>query len=223
MEAHVSLILPHEISKIAKVDAIEAIHPPRATLLSIHAELALLPADAISRNCRKDYHARHSSGTRPLDQIWWVVMHDTEGPSAQSAAVWFENPASQGSSNSVVDNRVCYATLDDDEIPWGAPGANYHGYHIEQAGYARWTNVIWSKTHRETVKRAAYRAAVRCQRYDLPIRFCTAEMLRAKKKGITTHAECTKAFGGNHTDPGFGYPMNLLLYYTRKYAEGISL
>jgi hypothetical protein len=219
-----TLIQPHEIDKIAEVDKIEGEHASLATLAEIHSSLAAITEyrDPIPHNCRKDFHARKSSGTRPLSEIHYVVMHCTQGFTARAAASWFQNTNSQGSAHSCVDDNTCFATLDDDEIPWGAPGANYHGYHIEQAGYISFSQAVWSKTHRNTIKRAAYRAAVRCHRYNIPRQFCDAAALKAGKKGITTHAECTKAFGGDHTDPGPNWPRGVFMFYLRYYYRRIK-
>ena len=44
------------------------------------------------------------------------------------------------------------------------------------------------------------------------MQFIDAEGLKAGKKGVTTHAEVSKAFKkSNHTDPGLGFPMDRIL------------
>jgi hypothetical protein len=203
----------HEHAKIAEVDAIEGKHPDLDQLVfeELHvrtlAGVSAVPQfQPIEQNCSTQFRAKRLSGTRPLDQIWWVVQHSTEGDTARGAASWFSNNDSQGSAHRCMDNNECYRTLEDNEIPWGAPGANYHGIHHEQAGYARWTTLIWSKKHRQLLERDAYKSAVECRKYRLPVRFCKAADLKLKRKCITTHMECTKAFGGTHTDPGTGWP-----------------
>jgi hypothetical protein len=139
-------------------------------------------------------------------------MHSTEGDSALGAAAWFANPASGGSAHLVVDNKHCFRTLLDTDIPWGAPGANTKGFHIEQAGYARWTT-LWLRSHRALLERASFKAAYHCKKFGIPPNFVTALGLRGGLSGITTHMECTKAFGGNHTDPGPGWPR---AYFMRR-------
>jgi hypothetical protein len=217
-----TLIKPNDYAAIKAVDSIEASHASLADLRSIGAPFAADAFHPIPQNCSKEYHALRQSGTRPLDQIWWIVLHDTEGSSAKAAATWFENPKAQGSSNVVVDDNICYQVLEENQIPWGAPGANYHGWHIEQAGFATWSNILWSSTHRNTMRRAAYRAAVRCYKFKIPAKFVKADGLKLGVKGITTHAECTKAFGGNHTDPGSGYPMPVFITMVQYYLNGIK-
>mgnify|MGYP003336195396 CR=1 FL=1 len=189
--------------------------------------------DKITRTCRTNYRAYHHEGQRQSQSIRYIVLHSTEGRSAESAASWFQNPSSSGSANLVVDNDRCYRTLGDHVIPWGAPPLNTHGIHIEQAGYAKWNRLQWLK-NRNTIKRAAYKAAIRCKDYHIPARFLNkADLIEdfgsdlvaripnlpgPLKGGITTHAVVTAAYGdSDHTDPGDGYPIDLFMTYLRKY------
>jgi hypothetical protein len=52
------------------------------------------------------------------------------------------------------------------------------------------------------LNRAAYKAAYHCLVFGIPPVWLSADGLRRGGRGVTTHAECTKAFGGTHTDPG---------------------
>ena len=160
----------------------------------------------ITERCNTRYHADKSSGTRSLAAVRWIVMHDTEGGTAEQIARYFSSSNAQGSAHLVIDDTSCFRCLENDEIPWGAPGANTNGFHIEQCGYAKWTSIIWSSKHRATLERAAYKAALHCKKFGIPPYFVESPELKAGKKGVTTHAECTKAFGGSHTDPGAGWP-----------------
>lgn len=174
---------------------------------------------SIKEKCVGKYTAYHYSGRRNLSQIRNVVIHCTEGPTALSAALWFENPASSGSANLVVDDNHCFRTLDDGMIPWAAPPLNTAGLHIELAGFASWTRSEW-KLHDRTLRRAAYKTALRCKAYGIPVKFVTAKGLWLRKKGITTHAEVTKAFRkSDHTDPGKNFPMDLFLGYVKEYLD----
>lgn len=172
----------------------------------------------ISANCSTQYKAKRESGTRPLSAIKHIVIHSTEGSTAQGAASWFANPASQGSAHLCLDDNVCYRTLNDNQIPWGAKGMNYSGFHIEQAGFAKWTKSVWSTTHRKTLMRAAYKTALHCKRYGIPTRFVSADGLKLGVSGITTHNEASKAFGGSHWDPGYGWPRVLFISMVKGYA-----
>ena len=102
-----------------------------------------------------------------------------------------------------------------------APGANVNGFHIEQAGFAHWTESQWLR-HGGTLERAAWKTAAACRRFNVPAIFRTASNLRARVPGVTTHAECTRAFGGTHTDPGNGWPRILFMDAVRDFrASGV--
>jgi N-acetylmuramoyl-L-alanine amidase len=221
-----TLIQPYEQNLIDEVDSMELEHPPPDEMAALALEqdeeiraFAALPTP-ISADCSPRYKARRSSGRRPFSQIWWVVQHSTEGGTALGAAAWFANPDSAGSAHLCIDNENCFRTLDDAMIPWGAKGANYHGYHIENAGFAKWTSYIWSKQRRRELQRSAYKTALRCRWYKIPPRWVGASGLRIGVRGITTHNECTKAFGGSHWDPGPGFPKALYLTFVKGYYYG---
>ncbi len=188
--------------------------------------MPLVP-DPVARGCRQDYPAFHHSGNRQPHSIRYIILHSTQGPSAGAAARWFMNPASGGSSNLVLDGSRCYMSLRDDVIPWGAPPLNTLGFHIEQAGFARWTRRQWL-VRRLTVRRAAYKAALRCRWYGIPpVELDVAALVKdfgssfqgnfqpgPLRGGIVTHATVSAAFHeSDHTDPGAGYPMDVFLSY----------
>jgi len=180
-------------------------------------------ADAINADCRTTFHAAHFGGTRPLSDIWWIVLHDEEATTAASAAGWFTNPQSGGSAHLCVDDMLCYRTLADNVIAWAVDNryANEHSFSIEQAGYAKWSLVLW-KSHWKTLQRAAFKTAYHCHKFGIPPYFVWAAGLKAGKKGVTTHAECTKAFGGDHTDPGPLWPRYAFMVLVRRYYKQLG-
>jgi hypothetical protein len=183
-----------------------------------------LMADPINADCRTDYHAAHSSGTRPLDKITLIVLHSTEGGTAKTIAQYFSSRAAGGSAHLVVDDSSCYRCLTNEQIPWAAPGANTQGFHIEQCGYASWTASEWNR-HLKTLQRAAFKTAYHCHLFNIPVRFVNAAGLRAAKKGITTHAEVSKAWPnrqGNHHDPGTGWPRAEFIALAQKYYDELA-
>lgn len=219
------LISPHEFSMVREVNLRETEH---ATLHELHAHERVLTgvrvAKPITASCNTEFHAFHKSGRRPLSVIDLIVMHATQGGTSRSVGSYFSTPSSGGSAQLVVDDYDCYRCLNDDEIPWGAPGANYNGFHIEQCGWSKWLTAVWSKTHRRTLMRAAYKAAYHAKKYGIKVRFLTAANLKSgMRNGVTTHAECTKAFGGNHTDPGTGWPRVLFMAFVRGYYVSLKV
>lgn len=216
------LITPKNYRAIEEADSKELVHPSVDEIVEHERKMTIATkatkVEPISTDCHFTFRAVHYSGTRPLNVITLIVMHSTEGGTSRSNASWFAERASGGSTQIVVDDFSCYRCLTDAQVPWGAPGANYNGFHIEQCGYARWHTSLWSKTHRRTLMRAAYKAAFHCRRYGISPRFLTSTNLKhGMRNGITTHAECTKAFGGTHTDPGAGWPRALFMTMVKGY------
>lgn len=196
-------------------DTIEAVHGTKSQIQT-HAMKATAPAPmGLTAACDTRFTAAHHSGRRLLAAVKWIVMHSTEGDTALGAAAWFANPSSGGSAHLCIDDKHCFRTLGDEFVPWGAPGANTNGFHIEQAGYAKWTNLVWSGKHRQTLERAAYKAALHCRKFGIPPYFVGAADLKQGKPGITTHKECSSAFGGTHWDPGTGWPRYAFMVRVR--------
>jgi hypothetical protein len=182
----------------------------------------------ITAECnRRFFPAYRHSGGRQLSEIKWVILHDEEAPTAESAARYFESHNAGGSAHLCVDDKECFRCLPNTAIPWGAAssfGANTHGFHIEQAGYARWLPGQWM-LHRKTLERAAYKTALHCLEFGLPVQFVQAKDL-PRRWGITTHAEVTKAskrldpknaWRYDHTDPGLLWPRRFFMSRVRAY------
>ena len=167
--------------------------------------------------------AYHNSGRREASDVKWIVVHDTEGGTAASVAKMFSHPSALASTHLVVDEFDCYRMLDDLLIPWGAPGANTNGYHIEHCGFARWSRAEWLK-HDATLRRGAYKAALRCVRFNIPVRWVGPIGLRLGRRGLTTHADVSKwqSTPGGHTDPGANFPKDVYLSYVKQYVAEIK-
>lgn len=186
--------------------------------------------DPLGHECRSGFPAYHHEGERSQTKIRYIVLHSTEGGTAQSVARYFMQPQSGGSANIVVDDYACYRSLADTIVPWGAPPLNTFGFHIEQCGFAAWPRWRWL-LHRNTIRRAAYKAAQRVKWYGIPIHVPTVDELRKEYDasmqdgrppygGIVTHRLVDEAFHqSSHTDPGSGYPLDVFLTYLRRYAK----
>lgn len=187
------------------------------------------PIQPLKASCLRDFRAVRTSGTRQLTVIRWIVLHSTEGETARGSASWHANPNAKGSAHLHVDDRECYRTLTDDVIPWGAPGANTMGWHIEHAGRAangpggippRWTREKWL-SHKETLRRGAFKSARHAVKFGIPIKLLTTDELRAGKKGFITHAMCSKVFGGDHSDPGSNFPLDVYMEFAKQFAAEV--
>lgn len=141
----------------------------------------------IAADCRPAARqAYRQSGPRPESDIRLVVLHVAEAPSAHGVADYFASTSAGGSAHVVVDDEECVRCLPNHLIPWGAPGANESGLHIEICGYAAWSGHTWHH-HPVRLDRAAYRAARWAHRYGLPPVMLTHRGLAAGRRGITTH------------------------------------
>ncbi len=175
--------------------------------------------DPVQQACHTDFTAYHQSGTRPNSAVHLIVLHSTEGGgTARDVAHYFTSPNSGGSAHLVIDDTSCYRCLANTVVPWGAPGANVDGFHVEQVGYAAWTTDMWL-AHPGMLERVAY--IVHSHVFSIPITFVKASGLQGGRHGVTTHAEVSKAFpndAGNHHDPGTGYPLEHVLTLARNFA-----
>jgi hypothetical protein len=180
------------------------------------------PGQPASATCSRRFTAVHNSGRRPVSGITHIVIHSTEGDTAEGAATWFADPASNGSAQLCVDDRECFRTLDDDRIPFGAPGVNTNGFHIEHAGHSEWTREKWL-THEKTLRRGAFKAAFHALKFNVPLRLLNANDLRQGKSGFVTHATATLAFTpGGHTDPGPGFPLDHYMDLVRRFTQELQ-
>ena len=174
---------------------------------------------------RHDYHAVHKSGTRSLSAIWWIVLHDMEvtayNTAAESVGSYFEQKSSGGSTNYGDDNNSIQQYLADSVIPWGAPNANTHGLHVEQMGKATWSRKEWLDKAAGTLDNTAWLLAKKSKQLGIPLTTLTDAQLKAGHKGVTTHRQCTRVFGGTHTDPGTGFPLDVVMAQARKYRRAM--
>ena len=160
--------------------------------------------------CNPEFRAAHDSGPRKASAIRLVVVHSTEGGTAESVARFFATTA-QASTQLVVDDNECYRCVPDLVVPWGAPGVNTSGLHIEHCGFAAWSRERWL-AHVAMLKLSAEHAAKWCWQYDIPRRWVGPLGLRLGRSGLTRHMDASKAFTpGGHTDPGAGFPQDTYL------------
>jgi hypothetical protein len=169
----------------------------------------------------KRRRARHDSGPRKASAIRHVVVHSTEGGTAASVAAYFATTA-LASTQLVVDEVECYRCVPDLVIPWGAPGVNASGVHVELCGFARWTRETWL-AHDATLRRSAAKSALWCWTFGIPRGWLTVNELRAGKSGLCRHSDASRAFPTDdpHTDPGLGFPRDVYLAYVRAYYAEI--
>jgi hypothetical protein len=135
----------------------------------------------------------------------------------------FHRGDAKASTHLVVDEKECFRMLDNKDIPWGATGANTSGFHIEHVGFASWSREEWLK-HDVTLRRGAYKAAIHMNSWGIPARWVGPIGLRLGRKGLTTHADVSKAFpGSGHYDPGANFPKDVYLKYVKEYIAELNV
>lgn len=161
-------------------------------------------------------------GVPPRTVVKWVVLHATdtaETPArAEACATYFANLESRkASAHYVVDCDTIVQCVREDAVAYHAKGANKFGVGIEHAGLARQTRAEWLDDYGlKMLHLSADLVAGVCVRWGVPVQFVDAAGLKRGTRGITTHSECVKAFGGSHHDPGPGFPMDYYLGLVRE-------
>lgn len=166
--------------------------------------------------------ARHDLGPRKARSIRLVVIHSAESTSAAGVANFFAGSA-EASTQLAADDKECWRMLPDLVIPWGAPGANSDGLHIEICGYAKWDTHQW-RGHDPMLRRSAYKVAKWCWLYDIPVRWLSDRQLgNGTARGLTQHRQVSRVFKkSDHTDPGPNFPDDYFLRLVKEYLEEIS-
>lgn len=137
-----------------------------------------------------------------------IVLHSTVSKTqrggARSIAAYFRSKGSGGSAHYVVDPYEVVQVVGDSMIAWHAP-PNAHSIGVEMCDMpvagnsARWDD----EAHLLLEERAAALVADLCLAYDVPPYFVGAVGLAAGRKGVTIHAEVSKAFRqSSHWDVG---------------------
>ncbi len=156
-------------------------------------------------------------------EIKYVVIHTAEIAetltSAEALARWCAGPnAPKASWHFAVDGDSITQSVREEYVAWHAPGANRTGIGIELAGRAAQTADQWHDDFSwDVLRRASSLVAYLCRRWNLPVQFVDAAGLQCGVRGITTHAEVSKAFKkSDHTDPGKGFPVERFLALVRE-------
>lgn len=153
----------------------------------------------------------------PARRLDVIVIHDMEwtetDQTAEACAAYFAKPTTKASAHYLVDRNSIVQCVPLADVAWAAPGNNHNGIQIEFAGYARQTAQEWADAYSTgMLDLGAGLVAALCKRHGIPIKFLDAAALKRGERGITTHAEVSKAWKkSNHTDPGANFPMQRFL------------
>jgi hypothetical protein len=180
---------------------------------------------------------KHSgSNNKPINR---VVIHSAVMPCEPGRARQLARMNSEGTGGGswhyATDPTETIQCSYDSMVCWHAP-PNDHSIGIEMAdwpeqlpapeGTTRWqrARLRWrwtGRNHQRMLNRTARLTAELCLAYDLPIRFLSPADLQAGRKGITTHANVSQAFGqSSHWDPGF-WPRYAFMALVRSHAAAL--
>lgn len=187
-------------------------------------------ADRVWR-VRRDYKARNHSGVRKASQIAYFVIHTAEAPlpekGAEAVGAYFQGTTSRGSTQYGVDVDSTQQYLGDKYVAWGAPPLNISGLHVECAGRASFGRATWLREYGPMFQRLGWLIAVKTAKYGIPLNILNVAELKKRsiapgkgKGGLVYHSTVSLAYKqSDHTDPGDGFPMDLVMEYVRKYRN----
>lgn len=180
--------------------------------------------------------AAHDSGPQS-EPFTRVVIHSTVSPCEPGGrydiAAYFRSQASGGSAHYVADPVGAVQVVRDHVTAWHAP-PNPHTLGIEmcdipgplpgdhfvravwKAARRKWR---WNKPNQQAMLHVtAQLTAQLCLAYDIPTVWIGVRKLRAGHKGVTSHANVSRAWReSTHWDPGF-WPRRRFMDLVRQYA-----
>ena len=182
-------------------------------------------------------------GKKTNKPISRLVIHSTVSPcepgGARNIARFFRVTDKFASAHYVEDPGETVQVVFDSWVAYAAP-PNEHSLHFEMCdipgpvpdekpGTARWKMLRrawrWSKPNQmKMLDRTAFDVAQTSLAEDVPARFLSVQDLRDGLRGITTHANVSKAFKqSTHWDPGW-WPrvwfMRRVRFYRRELLAG---
>lgn len=167
---------------------------------------------ALTRLWRPSPHNSARSGSVRL-----IVLHCTEGAQdIESLANWFANPSAKVSSHTGADNKRVGTIAEyvrRDRSAWAQGNANGVSICIEMctpSGASQgWSRSHWLNTQGWLLDNTAAWVAEEARHYGIPIVKLSSSQVTSGK-GLCGHNDLG-AYGNNHTDPGPGFPWDVLI------------
>ncbi|WP_343317801.1 N-acetylmuramoyl-L-alanine amidase [Arthrobacter sp. TMP15] len=170
-----------------------------------------------------------SSGKRSRTQM--LVVHSAETPLAAGYAAsvtnnWLNRSDVEASINAFFGPDTTVRSVNTDHAAWHATWANGLSVGYEFTGYAALTRAQWlTAAGKNMLDRAGREMAADAKIYGIPLRYLTTAEVNAIAngnqtiKGIATHAQIDPA---NRTDPGAGFPFDVLMGAIKRYSGTIT-
>lgn len=156
-----------------------------------------------------------------------IVIHDTEShnrpANADLAAIgdWFNNPQAQASAHVCTDgagNSAIY--VDSVRKAWHVEHYNSNALGIEQIGFSVDPQPAWDDRPGELHETARWVARWSIM-YQIPILHGAVSDGFVTRSGVVMHSELG-VLGGNHNDPGAGYPFGAVLALAEDYKHALG-
>lgn len=160
----------------------------------------------------------HSSRSGATPRL--IVVHSSEGSNVAGlgdlAALgsWFADAANEVSAHVATDAEGTSARfVAHDDKAWHCMRYNAMSLGIEQIGRASQTSWPALQQH-ETARWIAYWS----RKYAIPIQHGAVAGGRVTRAGVVRHSDLG-TLGGNHSDPGRGYPLANVLALAQRYRR----
>lgn len=166
-----------------------------------------------------------NSGARAYTLM--LVVHSAETPLARGYASsvtsnWLNRPDVEASIHVFAGPETLVRSVNTAMAAWHATWANSLSVGYEQTGYAALNRSQWlTDLGKNMIDRLAREMAEDARIYGIPLRWLSDSEVNAiangnrSIKGLATHRQIDPI---NRTDPGDGYPYDVLLASIRKYA-----
>ena len=153
---------------------------------------------------------RSARGSTP---VRLVVIHTAEGALDVTAlGNYFSQSAVQVSSHVGIDDHGQEQYVPYTEAAWTVRSANAISDNAELCGFAAWTRQQWLTDHHPMLVNTAGWIRERCAARNIPLVKLTPAQVGAGQAGVCGHIDWTLgAHDGTHTDPGPGFPWDVVM------------
>jgi N-acetyl-anhydromuramyl-L-alanine amidase AmpD len=149
-----------------------------------------------------NYSSRGGANVRLL------VVHTAEGSrTIESLGSFFANPSSQVSSHTGADDKpnTVGEYVSRPNKAWTQGNANPVAASIELCGVAAWSTAEWENQHPTMLANCAAWLAEEAAAFGVPLVKLSPADAQGNGRGVCAHSDLG-AWGGNHSDPGNGFP-----------------
>lgn len=163
-----------------------------------------------------------NSSPRGTAPVRLVILHTAEGArTVQELGNYFAQASVQVSSHVGIDDNELEQYVPYEREAWTTLNANPISDNAELCGFAAWTRDQWLNEHMPMLKNAASWVAARCAARNIPIVKLSPAQVAAGKPGVCGHVDWTIGMkNGTHTDPGPGFPWDVVISLAQGGAVG---